>query len=147
MEAEGSLSHSQEPATSPYPTPDESSPCFSIPLRGDPVYYCSSIYACVFQSVFFPRVSPSKPFINLSSCMLRALPFSFSLIWSPEQYLARSTEHKAPRYVVFSCASLTFQKLRALFCSLLSDFWKDFALWEVPRLLPFVLVRATLSYS
>jgi hypothetical protein len=32
--------------------------------------------------------------------MLHALPVSF-LIWSWEQYLVRSTEHEAPRYVVF----------------------------------------------
>jgi hypothetical protein len=34
--------------------------------------------------------------------MLHALLISVFLIWSPEWYLVRNTEHKAPRYVVFS---------------------------------------------
>jgi hypothetical protein len=36
MEPEGSLPHSQEPATCPYPKPDRASPCFPIPLLEDP---------------------------------------------------------------------------------------------------------------
>jgi hypothetical protein len=31
-----------------------------------------------------------------------APPMSFNFIWSPELFLLRRTEHKAPRYVVFS---------------------------------------------
>ena len=36
MEPEGSLPHSQEPATCPYPKPDQSSPCPHISLPEDP---------------------------------------------------------------------------------------------------------------
>ena len=36
MEPEGSLSHSQVPATCPYPEPDRSSSCFHIPFPEDP---------------------------------------------------------------------------------------------------------------
>jgi hypothetical protein len=45
------------------------------------------------QTLYAPLLSPY---------MLYALPISISLIWAPEWYLARSTEHKAPCYVVFS---------------------------------------------
>ena len=37
MEPEGSLPHSQVPATCPYPKPDRSSPCLHIPLPEDHV--------------------------------------------------------------------------------------------------------------
>jgi len=36
MESEGLLSHSQVPATCPYPEPDQSSPGTHIPLSEDP---------------------------------------------------------------------------------------------------------------
>jgi len=36
MELEGSLPHSQQPATYPYPEPDKSSPYPHIPLPEDP---------------------------------------------------------------------------------------------------------------
>jgi hypothetical protein len=38
MEPEGSLPHSQAPATCPYPEPDQSSPCLPIPLF-NPFYF------------------------------------------------------------------------------------------------------------
>jgi len=34
-------------------------------------------------------------------CMLHAPSISYTLIWSPEQYLAKRTSHEAPRYAVF----------------------------------------------
>ena len=67
MESEGSLPHSQVPATCPYPEPDLSSPYPHIPLTeltGDPSYYYLLIYAWVFQVVSFPQVSPTKPSIH-----------------------------------------------------------------------------------
>ena len=36
MEPEGSLPHSQAPATCPRPEPEQSSPCLSIPLLEEP---------------------------------------------------------------------------------------------------------------
>ena len=49
------------------------------------------------------RFPPPKPSIRLSSPpqVLHAQPISFS-IWSREHYWVRSTDHKAPHYVVFS---------------------------------------------
>ena len=58
----------------------------------------SSIRAWVCQVVSFPQVSPPKPCVNLASTW-PAHPNVLDL-W-PELYLM-STEHKAPRYVVFS---------------------------------------------
>ena len=39
MEPEGSLPHLQELATRPYPEPNQSIPCFPIPLYEDPSSY------------------------------------------------------------------------------------------------------------
>ena len=51
MEPEGSLPHSQSPATCPYPEPDQSSHYPHIPLPEDTSYCYPSIYAWVFQVV------------------------------------------------------------------------------------------------
>ena len=79
MEPEDSLPHSQQPATCPYPEPDQSSPYSHIPLPEDPSQYYPPIYALVSQVVSFPQVSPPKPCIRLSSppYALHALPISF----------------------------------------------------------------------
>jgi len=45
MELEGSLPHSQVPATCPYHEPHRSSPCTDIPLPEDPSEYYTLIYA------------------------------------------------------------------------------------------------------
>src|SRR5215470_8956476 len=66
MEPEGSLPHSQELATCPYPEPVQSSPCPPIPLREDPFQYYPPIYAWVSQLVAFPQVSPPKSCMHLS---------------------------------------------------------------------------------
>ena len=58
MEQEGSLPHSQLPATCPYPVPDRSSPYLHIPLPEDPSCYYPPIYTWVFQVIFFLQVSP-----------------------------------------------------------------------------------------
>jgi hypothetical protein len=104
MEPEGSSPYIQEPATCPCPEPDQ----FILrpptqPLAG-PFQYYPPIYAWVFQVVSFPQVSPLKPCMHLSSppYVPHVLPISVFLTSSPEWYLVRSTEHKAPRYAVFS---------------------------------------------
>ena len=102
MEPEGSLSHSQVPATCPYPEPARTSPYLHIIFREDPSIYYPPIYAWVSQVVSFSQVSPPKPCIRLSCppYTLHAPPISFFSILLPEQYLVSSTDHSAPHYVV-----------------------------------------------
>ena len=53
--------------------------------------------------VSFPRVSPPKPCIHLyPPYVLHSPPISFFSILSPDWFLVRSADHKAPNYVVFS---------------------------------------------
>ena len=54
MEREYSLPYSQEPATCPYPEPDQSNPNLHIPLLEDQFLYYLPIYAQVFKVVSFP---------------------------------------------------------------------------------------------
>jgi hypothetical protein len=68
MELEGSLPHSQVPATSPYPEPDQSFTDLHISLPQD--YH--PIYALVSQVVSFPQVSQPKPSIHLFSPPIHA---------------------------------------------------------------------------
>jgi hypothetical protein len=86
MEPEGSLPHSQEPATCPYPEPAQSSPCPVIRLLEDPFYYYPPIYASVSQMVAFPQVSSPKSGMHFSPppYMPHAPPISFFSIWLPE---------------------------------------------------------------
>ena len=60
MEPEGWLPRLQEPATCPYPKPDQSSPCPAITLPEDPSEYYPPICAWVFQVGSFPQLSPTK---------------------------------------------------------------------------------------
>ena len=60
---EGSLPHSQAPATCPYPEPARSSPYPHTSLPEDPSYFIP-MQASVFQVVSFLQVSPSKPCIH-----------------------------------------------------------------------------------
>ena len=61
-----------------------------------------------FQVSSFSQVSPPKPSMHISSSpyMLHALPISVFLIWSPELYLVRSTEHKAACYKCHICTNI-----------------------------------------
>ena len=105
MEPEGSLPHSQQPATCPYPRPARSSPYPHIPLPEDPSLYNPPIYGWVFQVVSFLQVSPPKLCIHLSTppYALHAPPISFFSIWSSEQYWVSSTDHS--HCIVFSVTS------------------------------------------
>jgi hypothetical protein len=97
MEPEGSLRHSQVPATFPYPEPAQSSPHTHFPkirlniilpsMPGSPQW---------FPSLRFPHQNPvrtSPPYA------LHALPISFFSILSPAQYWVWSTDQSAPHYV------------------------------------------------
>jgi len=97
MEPEGSLPHSQVPATYAYPEPARSSPYPHILLPEDP-----TIYAWVSQVVSFPQASLPKPCVRHSSrpYALHAPPISFFSILSPEQSLLSSTDNSAPHYAL-----------------------------------------------
>ena len=95
MEPEGSLPHSQVPATCSYPEPDWSSPYPHIPLPEDPILILTYHLHLCLPVVSFPQVSPPKPCIILSSppYVLPAPPISFFLSLSTEQYWVSSTDH------------------------------------------------------
>jgi len=114
MEAKSSLPYSQNPATCPYSEPDQSSPSFHINFLkiNFNINLSLSIYTYIFSVVSLllvsPLVSPPKPCIHLFCLpyVLYTPPILFFLIWSTEGYMVGSTEHQAPRYVVFSTALL-----------------------------------------
>ena len=60
--------------------------------------YFPPIYAWVLQVVCFHQVSPLKPCTQFYAppSVLHALPILVFLAWTPELYLMRNTEHKAP---------------------------------------------------
>ena len=95
MEPEGSLRHSQVPATSPYPEPARSSSCPHIAIPEDPSYYYPPIYALVFQVALSPRFPHQNPIYNSPLYVLHAPPISFSIFISQtilgEQYRSLSS--------------------------------------------------------
>ena len=82
MEPEGSLPHSQQPATCPSSVPDQSSPShfrethFNIIFQSEPRYSkLSPSLRSPHQTLYAPLVSP---------IVLRDPPISFFLVLSPE---------------------------------------------------------------
>ena len=67
MKPKRSLPRLLLPATWHNPEPARSGLCHSILLPEGPSLYYPLNYACVFQVVSFPQVSPPKPCIRLSS--------------------------------------------------------------------------------
>jgi hypothetical protein len=61
MEPEGSSPYTQEPATCPYPEPDQSSLRPHTQPLEDPLQYYSPIYAWVFQVVSFTQKVVTLP--------------------------------------------------------------------------------------
>ena len=94
---------SPKPATCPYPEPDRSSAC-PHPTSRRCILILFSHLRLGLPSSLLPSVSPLKPCMHLSSppYVPHVLPISVFLIWSPEWYLVRSTEHKTLCYAVFS---------------------------------------------
>ena len=107
MESKVSLPHSQKPATSPYPDPYRFSPC-THPISLRSILILSSLIRLVLPSGLFSSSFRTKPCIRISCSpyVLHDLSTSVFLIWSPEWYLVRSIENKAPCYVVFSTPQL-----------------------------------------
>ena len=98
MEPEGSLPHSQVPAT--WASSIQSTPQHTTSWRS--VLILSSTYAWVSQVVSFPQVSPPKPCIRLFSPQyaLHAPPIPFFSILSAEQYTTRFNFQKS--YIVLT---------------------------------------------
>ena len=90
MVPDGSLPHSQVPASCPYPEPARFIPYLrlNIILPSTPG---SSKLSLTF------RIPQQTLYTNLLSLhVLHTPPISFFSIWSPEQYLVSSIHHKAP---------------------------------------------------
>jgi hypothetical protein len=121
MLPEGSLPHSQESATCPYPKTDRFSPCF--PWKLSKIHFNIILPSTPRSSSYFrPSGFPTGTLYAplLSSYVLYFLPISVFLTWSPEWYLVSSTEHKAHCYVVFSTPLFPLKKLIQLIIFLLS---------------------------
>ena len=104
MKPKGSLPYSQEPATYPHLEPDQSTPCH-------PTYFLKITFNIILglPSGLCPSGFPPKLCMHLSSPPIRIIcPAHLSLLdfitWII--FLVRSTEHKAPCYVVSSIALL-----------------------------------------
>jgi hypothetical protein len=70
MEPEGSLPHSQQPSTCPYPEPDQAGPC-SIPLLEDHfVILCSHLRLSLPSDFFlkFPHQNLNSPLLAPGKC-------------------------------------------------------------------------------
>jgi hypothetical protein len=126
MKPEGSLPHSQQPATCPCPEPDQSSRCPHIPCLVDPfniILPCTPGFSKLFLFLRFPH---QIPVCSSALNVLHILTISFFLIWSSEWYLVRSTEHKSPCYVVFSFPTLPHWAMHCCNKILLED---SFVIW------------------
>ena len=88
MEPEGSLPHSQGPATCPYPEADQSSPC-PHPTSWRSILILSSHLRLGLPSGLCPSDFPTETLYTslFSPYVLHVPPISFFSTWSPEQYL------------------------------------------------------------
>ena len=102
----GTLQHIQAPITCPYPEPEQSSP-YLHPTSWKSILILPSHLHIGFPSSLFPSGFSPKPCMHPPS-PTPTPPTSVFLIWSLEQYLVRSTDHKAPHYDVFSSPLLCY---------------------------------------
>ena len=125
MKPESLLPHSQQPATSPYPDPNQSSPYFPFPLLEDPLYYYSPIYAYVLHVLSFPQVFPPTLFMHFWCLpnVPHAPPISFFLSCPAEQYLVKQYRSQSSSLCSFlhSPATSSFLGLNMFFSTLLSN--------------------------
>jgi len=107
MEPEGSLPHSQVSTTCPYPKPDQSTRySTSRFLKIHFNIILPSTSSNVFQTVSFPQVSPPKPRMHLFFPDAFQSLANLILLYFITRDSVSSTDHKTPRYVVFSVLSV-----------------------------------------
>ena len=94
MDPEGSLPHSQEPATCPYPEPDRSSPC--LPSYFFKINFSIILTFALGSSKWSPLRFPTKTLYASLFSPIRAnvLPISFFFTWSPEWCLVARVVQK-----------------------------------------------------
>jgi hypothetical protein len=82
MEPEGSLPHSQAPATCPYLQPDQSSPRLPIPLLEDPFWYYSFIFVAVY--LYFVKILNVITYVGTGSgsSQLQKVPGARGYNWA-----------------------------------------------------------------
>jgi len=99
MEPEGSLPHSQVPTTCPYPVPHQPSPYPPHPTTWRSILLLSSYLLLSLPSYLFPSGLPTK--LHLSSLHTSHMSTYFTLLdLSPEKYLTKGTDHKAPHCAI-----------------------------------------------
>ena len=102
MQPKGSSPHSHEPSTYPFSEPDRSSSC---PRQSNLISILTLSFhlRLGFPSGLLLSSFPTKTlYAPLLSLIRDTCPAHFNLLDSITRSLVRSTEHKAPCYVVFS---------------------------------------------
>ena len=124
MEPQESLPHSQEPATCPYPEPDQSSPC--LPLTSwRYILILSSHLRLDLSSGLFLSGLPTKTMFCTSPiplCVICPARLILPDVITRKKYFV-TRDHKSPGYVVFSTPPVTFSLLgpNILFSTLFSN--------------------------
>ena len=111
MEPEGSLPHSQVPATCPYPEPAPTSHFLKMHLNTSII-----IHACVFPVVSFPHVSPPKP-CTLPSPTRATCPAHLTLTHALTRTQIKNFKFwsKAPKNVPLYCIKSALNTLQLAF--------------------------------